>query len=221
MYKVFDATKEPLKQGFLEKAYNLVIASNVLHATLNLENTLANARKLLKPGGYLVMLEVTGTKLLRPTFFFGCLPGWWVGEADGRQHHPLVSAESWGDIFKKTGFSGLDSTTPKHNVFMAPFSVMLTQAVDNQMDIIRQPLKATTKIDIDNLLILGGASFRSYQLISDITSQLKPFAKSTTTVETLESLTQEHFNLKQVVLSLLELDGPAFEPFTPERFKAL
>ncbi|KAF2819712.1 hypothetical protein CC86DRAFT_429870 [Ophiobolus disseminans] len=221
VYRIFDATKEPSKQNLPEKAYDLVIASNVLHATPNLEQTLANARKLLKPGGYLVMLEVTDTQPLRPTFFFGCLPGWWVGEADGRQHHPLVSAESWGTIFKRTGFSGLDSVTPKHDVFMAPFSVMLTQAVDSQMNIIRKPLEATGTINVDNLLILGGASFRSYQLISHITSKLKSFVKATITVETLESLTEEHFNPKQVVLSLLELDGPAFEPFTPERFKAL
>ncbi len=221
VYKVFDATKEPSKQGFPEKAYDLIIASNVLHATPNLEQTLSNARKLLKPGGYLVMLEVTDTEPLRPTFFFGCLPGWWVGEADGRLHHPLLPAEKWGDIFKKTGFSGLESTTPKHNVFMAPFSVMLTQAVDTQIEIIRQPLKATGKINIENLLILGGTSLNSYRHISDIVSQLQPFVKATTMVETLESLKEEHFNSKQVVLSLLELDGPAFEPFTPERFKAL
>lgn len=221
VYKVFDTTKEPSKQGFPEKAYDLVVASNVLHATPNLEHTLTNARKLLKPGGYLIMLEVTDTEPLRPTFFFGCLPGWWVGEADGRQHHPLISAQRWGDIFKKTGFSGLDSTTPKHSVFMAPFSVMLTQAVDSQIEIIRQPLEATAKISIENILIVGGSSLRSYQLVSEINSLLKPFAKATTAVETLESLRMEHFNPKQVVLSLLELDGPVFEPFTPERFKAL
>ena len=221
LYKVFDVTKEPSKQNALERAYDLVIASNVLHATPNLEQTLTNVRKLLKPGGYLVMLEVTDIEPLRPTFFFGCLPDWWVGEADGRPHHPLLPTESWGEIFRKTGFSGLDSSTPKHNVFMAPFSVMLTQAVDNQIEIIRQPLVTTNKIIIDNLLILGGSTLHSYGIIADIKLKLDPFVKATTTVETLESLKQEHFSPKQVVLSLLELDDPVFEPFTPQRFMAL
>jgi hybrid polyketide synthase/nonribosomal peptide synthetase ACE1 len=221
VYKVFDVTKEPSKQSLTERAYDLVIASNVLHATPNLEQTLTNVRKLLKPGGYLVMLEVTDTEPLRPTFFFGCLPDWWVGEADGRQHHPLLPAESWGEIFRKTGFSGLDSSTPKHKVFMAPFSVMLTQAVDNQMEIIRQPLGTANKTSIDKLLVLGGSTLHSYEIAAEIKSKLDFFVKSTTTVETLELLTPEHFGPKQVVLSLLELDGPIFEPFTPQRYRAL
>lgn len=171
-YKVFDVTKEPSKQSLAERAYDLVIASNVLHATPNLEQTSTNVRKLLKSGGYLVMLEITDTEPLRPTSFFGCLPDLWVGEADGRQHYPLLPAESWSDIFRKTGFSDLDSSTPEHIVFMAPFSVMLTQAVDNQMEIIRQPLDTANKTSIDKLLVLGGSTIHSYEIAAEIKSKL-------------------------------------------------
>jgi hypothetical protein len=40
-----------------------------------------------------------------------------------------------------------------------PFSVMLTQTVDTQMEMTREPLKATAKIAFDSLPVLGGASF--------------------------------------------------------------
>lgn len=66
VYKTYDAEKAPSQQGYTERTYDLVIASNVLHATHSLETTLSNARKLLKPGGYLVMLEVTDVQPLRP-----------------------------------------------------------------------------------------------------------------------------------------------------------
>ncbi|KAB8233744.1 uncharacterized protein BDW43DRAFT_310755 [Aspergillus alliaceus] len=221
IYKIYDAEKEPGKQGYTERTYDLVIASNVLHATHSLETTLTNARKLLKPGGYLVMLEVTDVNPLRPTFFFGCLPGWWVGENDGRPHHPLVTKERWGELFDRTGFSGLDTSTPSHDVFMAPFSVMLTQAVDRQMALIRQPLQEDNRTTIDHLLILGGTGFTSFMLIEDVKHQLKRYAKHVIVVETLEALEASHFHSRQMLLSLVELDAPVFSPFTPERFAAL
>ncbi|RDW90313.1 uncharacterized protein DSM5745_02088 [Aspergillus mulundensis] len=230
IYKTYDAEKEPCAQGHTERSYDLIIASNVLHATHSLETTLSNARKLLKPGGYLVVLEVTDINPLRPTFFFGCLPGWWVGENDGRPHHPLVTKERWGQLFEATGFSGLDTATPDHGVFMAPFSVMLTQAVDRQMGLIRQPLQTQkqeedikTTITIDNLLILGGGGYATYDLIEDIQRQLELNAeiKQVTVVETVEALETSHFHPRQMLLSLVELDRPVFSPFTPERFAGL
>ncbi|KAL4910013.1 hypothetical protein BDW74DRAFT_186292 [Aspergillus multicolor] len=230
IYKTYDAEKEPSAQGHTERSYDLIIASNVLHATHSLETTLSNARKLLKPGGYLVVLEVTDVNPLRLTFFFGCLPGWWVGENDGRPHHPLVTKERWGQLFGNTGFSGLDTATPDHGAFMAPFSVMLTQAVDRQMGLIRQPLQAQkqeeghkTTITIDNLLILGGGGYATYDLIEDIQRQLELNAevKQVTVVETVEALEASHFHPRQMLLSLVELDRPVFSPFTPERFAGL
>jgi SAM-dependent methyltransferase len=41
---------DPVLQGYEEAAYDIVIADNVLHATLDLSETLRNVRKMLKPG---------------------------------------------------------------------------------------------------------------------------------------------------------------------------
>jgi predicted TPR repeat methyltransferase len=38
---------------------DLIVAANVLHATRNLEETLAHVRELLQPGGQLLLLEAT------------------------------------------------------------------------------------------------------------------------------------------------------------------
>ncbi|KAA8567237.1 hypothetical protein EYC84_010277 [Monilinia fructicola] len=55
-FSVFDTEIEPEEQGY-EQAYDLVIACQVLHATSNMHNTLLNCRKLLKPGGRLILVE--------------------------------------------------------------------------------------------------------------------------------------------------------------------
>ena len=76
--KTLDIERDPIDQGFEEASYDLIIASNVIHATSYLENTMANVRKLLKPGGKLALIEIT--RLTPPLMItMGLLPGWWKG----------------------------------------------------------------------------------------------------------------------------------------------
>ena len=57
-YRVLDIERDPVEQGFdLPTATILVIASNVLHATRYLNETLAHCLALLAPSGQLVALE--------------------------------------------------------------------------------------------------------------------------------------------------------------------
>lgn len=58
-FKVLDIEKDVGAQGFADRSFDLIVASRVIHATAKLEHTLRNVRRLLKPGGYLLMLEVT------------------------------------------------------------------------------------------------------------------------------------------------------------------
>ena len=93
-YRVLDIEKDPLEQGFDAHGYDLLIASNVLHATRYLDETLAHCRKLLAPSGQLVALEnLRGQGWLDLTF--GQLDGWWRFADDYRPHHALASPEVW------------------------------------------------------------------------------------------------------------------------------
>lgn len=58
---MLDITKDPIEQGFEAKSYDLIIASNVLHATPIIHDTLVNVRKLLAPRGYLFLQELCPT----------------------------------------------------------------------------------------------------------------------------------------------------------------
>lgn len=107
-FSVLDIEKDPLKQGFEEAAYDLVIADNVLHATQNLETTLGNVRKLLKPDGKLALFELTDPEVVRTNFAFGLLPGWWRFQDGYRSFSAGVSDKVWDQILKQNGFSGID-----------------------------------------------------------------------------------------------------------------
>lgn len=72
-FEVLDVTKDPIEQGF-EPQYDLVVASNVIHATPSIQETLVNVRKLLKPGGRMLLLEIHRNTNMVSTIF-GSLPG--------------------------------------------------------------------------------------------------------------------------------------------------
>jgi acyl transferase domain-containing protein len=79
-YKKLDVEQDLVKQGFETGTYDLIVASQVLHATKSMDHTMANVRKLLKPGGKLFIMETTQDQL-DLQFAFGLLPGWWLSTA--------------------------------------------------------------------------------------------------------------------------------------------
>ncbi|KAL8697589.1 MAG: hypothetical protein Q9201_007050 [Fulgogasparrea decipioides] len=80
-YNVLDISKNPMEQGFQAESYDLILASNVLHATPHIHSTLCN----------------------------GILPGWWLGESDDRPDEPYISVQRWARELQAAGFSGMDA----------------------------------------------------------------------------------------------------------------
>lgn len=107
-FRILDIERAPVAQGFETSKYDLIVASNVLHATKNLQETLSNTRELLKPSGKLLLYEMTNPRVLRPGFIFGIFPGWWLGEEENRKWGALMSQNDWDYALRKADFSGVD-----------------------------------------------------------------------------------------------------------------
>ena len=106
-YRPLDIEKDPVAQGFDEHGYDLLLASNVLHATRYLEETLGHCRKLLAPSGQLVALEnLSGLGWMDLTF--GQLDGWWRFADDCRPHHALASPAVWRRALGDAGFGEVE-----------------------------------------------------------------------------------------------------------------
>ncbi|MDE2795337.1 MAG: SDR family NAD(P)-dependent oxidoreductase [Gemmatimonadota bacterium] len=106
-YRPLDIEKDPVAQGFDEHGYDLLLASNVLHATRYLEETLGHCRKLLAPSGQLVALEnLSGLGWMDLTF--GQLDGWWRFADDYRPHHALASPAVWRRALGDAGFGEVE-----------------------------------------------------------------------------------------------------------------
>jgi acyl transferase domain-containing protein/NADPH:quinone reductase-like Zn-dependent oxidoreductase/ubiquinone/menaquinone biosynthesis C-methylase UbiE/acyl carrier protein len=106
-FRKLDIEVDPEEQSFTPGFYDIVIAAQCLHATANMKRTLGHVRKLLKPGGKLILVETTQDHM--DLFFsFGLLSGWWLGEEDDRKLTPNLTKPSWGRVLKDTGFTGVD-----------------------------------------------------------------------------------------------------------------
>ncbi|KAJ6439324.1 hypothetical protein O9K51_07209 [Purpureocillium lavendulum] len=102
-FGVLDVERSGKEQGFEEASYDLIIASNVIHATRHISDSLANIRSLLKPGGRLLLMELT-KPLSHYNVIFGTFEGWWAGFDEGRQTSPLLSRPEWISRLQLAGF---------------------------------------------------------------------------------------------------------------------
>ena len=110
----------------------------------------------LNPVGYLLILEGTNRDIIQASFVFAGFEGWWLGENDGRVWGPMVTTTEWDRLLKKTGFSGVETITPKSESRCRLMSVFVSQAVDDNISLLQDPL---TPVPVaphhGNLVIIG------------------------------------------------------------------
>ncbi|MYK62308.1 MAG: SDR family NAD(P)-dependent oxidoreductase, partial [Chloroflexi bacterium] len=103
-YRPLDIEKDPMAQGYDSHGYDLLIASNVLHATRYLEETLGHCLALMAPSAHLVALEnLRGLGWMDLTF--GQLDGWWRFADEYRPHHALAGPSVWKRALSDAGFA--------------------------------------------------------------------------------------------------------------------
>ena len=224
IFKALNIEKDIVEQGFKEHSYDLVIGSLVLHATTDLRKTLENTRKLLRPGGYLIILEITNNDVLRIGFSMSGLSGWWLGQNDGRTLSPCVSIAEWQSLLLETGFSKVDSKTPERDALPRPMSVIVSQAIDQRISVLREPLehpKIRTEIGSPELVIIGGQTDRTLPLIHNIAHILKPLEIAITCIPSLEEIEVSKISSASIALVLTELDNPIFKDITAKTMSGL
>lgn len=96
------------EQEYTSGQYDIVIATNVLHATRNLRNTLRTVKELLKPNGWLALNELTEVRS-DITFAGGVIEGWWLfdEEVERLPDSPLLSVSQWRKVLWEEGFGPL------------------------------------------------------------------------------------------------------------------
>ncbi|KAK5625856.1 hypothetical protein RRF57_001572 [Xylaria bambusicola] len=130
-YSVLDMERDPIEQGH-DNDYDVVIASQCLHATPNISKTLENCRKLLKTGGKLVFVENTQNTISHG-LILGTLTGYWDGVPDGRIDSPFLDLTSWDEALRGAGFSGTEIVLEDHPQPYSTASTILSTSVGPQL----------------------------------------------------------------------------------------
>jgi SAM-dependent methyltransferase len=221
-FQVLDIEDDACSANFGNPNFDLIIASNVLHATKNLRETTKNVRSLLKPGGFILLTELTGDTL-RPSLIFGGLPGWWSGVDDGRRFKPGISTKEWDALLRETGFSGIQSCI--HD-FQDParqtFSLIVSQATDSFIDLMRQTTLHTENYGSNNgLLIIGGNTKRGLLVRRKVELFLSVWKGPMSILDSLEQIDATLMETVTTILNITELDAPLFEKLSPNTFAGL
>ncbi|KAM5494833.1 Type I Iterative PKS [Microsporum audouinii] len=129
----------------------------------------------------------------------GILPGWWLGEDDGRGTAPYVTPERWDQELRKSGFTGVeaaryDSDHPYH--FGAD---MITRRAEDCL----------AKGDV---YLLHRPKIHHWVHIVESCLSEKGYVVHWCTLDQVPA--------NQTVISLLDLDGPFFDNLPEEDFRA-
>ncbi|KAJ5588138.1 hypothetical protein N7537_010816 [Penicillium hordei] len=228
-FKLLDIEQDPEKQGFECGTYDIVVASMVIHATSNIKDALANARKLLKPGGKLMLYEIIGPGV-RSTFTFGLLERFWLSRSfisDKCQSTTLIFTDSvadsgpgprfderqWDELLLQTGFSGLDLLLPEFDgTIPHETGVIVSTAAEEPPE--GYPIQG---IEIVYDVAESGQQELAQFLVKHCESNKLAPVRSSSVQEAME-YTSENPLLR---IFLLELHVPVLSEIQPELFQQL
>jgi aryl carrier-like protein len=98
--------RDPAEQGFPGGTFDAIVATNVVHATRDVEATLRRLRSLLAPGGVLILGEAT-THLSWFDVTTGLIEGWQRFEDASRGDSPLLAPAAWDRALRAAGFDAV------------------------------------------------------------------------------------------------------------------
>ena len=123
-YRLLDIDKSPTEQGFEKYSFDVIIASNVLHATRNIDQTLHHVRSLLAPGGFLLVWEIT-----QPKIDFDISWGLLLKPLDDKRRNPgqpFIILDQWFEALRAQGFVQVaafpETEALEHQIIMAQAS---------------------------------------------------------------------------------------------------
>ncbi|GFF24011.1 nonribosomal peptide synthetase 14 [Aspergillus udagawae] len=200
-----DFKREVEEQGFAANQSDLIIATLVL-SDAPVDDILKASRRLVRPGGYL-FLQTVG-EVARFDLY-----------SDIAETMPLTVPE-WHRQLRQHGFAGIDALYPSSAG--QPLSIIVSQATNERVELLRQPLVSTSSdLDLSEVVLVGGTSMSTLRLIEDLSVHLSPKCSRITRRDSLNDLADNPINALSTIICLSDLDSPAFKNLREDIWNAL
>lgn len=145
-YEIWNIENEEINKNIKEGSFNIVIASNVIHATHNIYNTVSNIKKVLINGGIIIFNEGRDKSSIM-TLTFGLLDGWYGYNDDyiRIKGSPLLCQDNWEYILNSAGY--INCTFPVKSNRKLPYQIIVAQSngLIMKSKVIKEESHETTK----------------------------------------------------------------------------
>ncbi|KAI1742681.1 polyketide synthase 3 [Xylaria scruposa] len=207
-FEVLDLNTTSLTSG---GPNDIVIVTDICRARPDVPERYRVLRSLLRPGGFLIAIELTGTSL-QPTVILGCYKGWWENGRLGKEGSgPGIMTGEWDNLLSNNGFSGIDCIFhDQHSPITHGYSVLCAQAMDDRMEILRNPLFEIHQIKSPSLVFIGGETNRVSKLIREGRNLLRNWAHDIQVWSRFDQIDSARLPTECSVINLQDLDKPLF-----------
>lgn len=233
-YLVLDIEKETVSENSELGSYELVVvASDIWPRLRDSITVLQNCRRLLRPGGFLLVVSRTNQQSAYAQYISAFTQQWPWKLSAVRQKDAFPLTESrWHNVLLQAGFSGVDWVTRdlENEDEYYNFSVMMGQAVDEHVSMLRDPLSNYSVIPasgplsatsaLPSVLIIGADSLPILRLAHSLKAVLAPFTAETTIVDSFDDVPHP-FHGEASVICLSELNESIIHGMSVKRFQAL
>jgi amino acid adenylation domain-containing protein len=189
--------------------YDVVIVNNLCHARQNLSESVRILRSLLRPGGFLISMELTG-RSLRPMAILGSSEEWW-GNCGFGVDRPGINTGEWDSILSNNGFSGIDCIfQDQPELKLHGYSVFAAQAIDDSVEALRSPLTSLQMIPSTAVVFIGGETSQVSKLIRQGRNLLRDWATEIHVWSRFDQIDCSQIPRQCSVINLQDLDKPLF-----------
>ncbi|KAK6196628.1 putative secondary metabolism biosynthetic enzyme [Pestalotiopsis sp. IQ-011] len=212
-YVSLDISRDLADQNFEAHQYDLVIASGIAQAGDRscLQRSLANIKRILVPGGRLLLQEINPTSIWA-NFVFGSQYGWWRSISPvSRSPRDVHTRDNSDDLPRRLEFELSEADLGDVEVITS--DSLSTTVVIKSTDSCSRPAQGTVTVlclDHEGGAVDGSAVEKS------VICQLR-----TTGYEVTRCVLGDEVPLNHDVVCLLDANGPFFDNPSPNNFEAL
>jgi SAM-dependent methyltransferase len=198
-FKKIDISQDPIPQGLTAHGFDLIVTSMLSFTATGRGIALEHIKKLMRPGGRLVLLEPTAV----------------TASGSGRTDEPHISISQWDTCLKDHGFSGLDLAFSQGDNDLS--ALMMTRLLSSATGNTTGSTQQIAEKKLEANVLLGHSGSADQIALAQVLSQALKQRGVNCTVEKLHTLREQ----APVTIVIDSVEHPLLLSPCPETFQQI